>query len=161
MKTLDQVGEFKLIDSISKLCKIKKSVIRGIGDDTAVVKGDKGQYLLYTTDMLIEDVHFKRKYSPFDIGHKSLASSISDIAAMGGMPEYALVSFGVPRDVPVSFAEQLYKGMQATAKKFGISIVGGDTNQSNKIIISVFLCGKVDRKEVVFRDGAKKVVISV
>ena len=156
MKTLKQVDEFKLIDLISRVCKTKTSVVKGIGDDTAVVRSLGGRYLLYTTDMLIEDVHFKQEHSPLDIGHKAIACSISDIAAMGGIPEYALVSIGIPKTLPVVFVEQLYKGMQLTAQNFGISVIGGDTNRSDKIIISVFLGGSVPQKEVVFRDGARE-----
>ncbi len=156
MKTLKQTGEFKFIAKIAKLWKKKRGVIKGIGDDAAVVNFGKGKFLLFTTDMLLEDVHFRRQQPPAQIGHKALACSISDIAAMGGLPKYALVSIGLPKDLKISFVEKIYQGIKQTAKGFGVEIIGGDTNCFEKIIIDVFLCGEVKRRELLLRSGAKK-----
>jgi len=114
----------------------------------------KDKYLLLTTDMLAQDGHFTRQMPPRLIGHKALACSISDIAAMGGLPTFAVVSIGVPKDLPVRFIEDVYKGMQATARDFHISIVGGDTIKADKIIINVALLGEVEKKYLVTREGA-------
>ncbi|MFH2137825.1 MAG: thiamine-phosphate kinase [Candidatus Omnitrophota bacterium] len=156
MKTLKQTGEFKFIKEIAKICKNKKTLQMGIGDDAAVIVKDKDSFLLYTTDMLIEDVHFKRDQDPRGIGHKCISCSVSDIAAMGGLPEYALVSIGLPENLDIGFVKKVYAGMRRTADRFNISIIGGDTNKSDKIIISVFLSGVVKRNHLVLRSGAKK-----
>jgi len=155
MRSLKQIGEFEFIETIATLPRNKKSVIQGIGDDAAVVRFKKNKYLLFTTDMLLEDVHFLRKQRPQDIGHKAIAASISDIAAMGGVPEYALFSMGLPPDLKISFAKGIYQGIKKIARDFDIDIIGGDTNRSKKIIISVFIAGYVERKNLTLRTGAK------
>jgi len=155
MKTLKQLGEFNFIAAIAKNCKKHRSVIKGIGDDAAVVRFTKDKQLLFTVDMLIEDVHFLRTHKPQEIGHKALACSISDIAAMGGTPNYALVSVSLPKSLSINYAKRIYQGMQKTADKFSVAIIGGDTNSCEKIIIDVFVCGTVQKKRLVKRDTAK------
>ncbi len=155
MKKISQVGEFELIKKITGFCPQDKSVFRGIGDDAAAVNISGDKFLLFTADMLIEGVHFLRKHPAFYIGHKSLAASISDIAAMGGVPKYALISLGLPKDLELSFVENLYRGMRKTARDFKVSLIGGDTNSSKNIIIDVFLCGTVEKKNIVLRSTAK------
>ncbi len=156
MKTLKQLGEFNFINAIAKGCRHHKSVVKGIGDDAAVVKLEKNLFLLFTADMLIEDVHFKRNHPPESIGHKAVACSLSDIAAMGGVPRYALISVAFPKNLKVSIARGIYRGMQKTAKKFGLSIIGGDTNAADKIVIDVSMCGVAVGKEFVLREGARR-----
>ncbi|MDD5428908.1 MAG: thiamine-phosphate kinase [Candidatus Omnitrophica bacterium] len=152
-----QAGELGLIERISKKIRLDKSVVKGIGDDTAVIKGTGNKYLLFTCDMLIEDVHFKRKQAtPFQIGWKAMARNISDIAAMGGVPKYALVSAGLDPRLPVSFVDGIFDGINALAKKFKINIVGGDTSRSNKIVIDISLIGEVEKKGPVLRSGARE-----
>ena len=169
MPQLSQLGEFGLIELLRKYRGSGVSVVKGIGDDTAVVPLDAMKYLLLTTDMLMEGVHFpslyarggerksnhKRKASPRSIGHKALACSISDIAAMGGSPRCALVSLGVPGSLSWAFVRDLYKGMDTLARKFGVAIVGGDTIKSAKLVINVALTGEVSKADVVYRSGAR------
>ena len=152
---LSQLGEFGLIDALKVHAPISKSVIRGIGDDTAVLPYSKSEYLLFTTDMLAEGTHFTRHMSPQSIGRKALACNISDIAAMGGKPTFAVVSIGLPRNLTLSFIKDVYKGIERTAKAFNVSIVGGDTIKTDKIVINIALLGLVERKYLVARDGAK------
>jgi thiamine-monophosphate kinase len=152
---ISKLGEFGLIEVLKKYAPVSKMVIKGIGDDAAVLPYSKAEYLLLTTDMLAEDTHFTRRMSSQAIGHKALACSISDIAAMGGYPTFAVVSLGVPKDLPVRFIKDIYKGIQRTAKAFNISIVGGDTIKSEKIIINVALLGLVQKKNLITRDGAR------
>jgi len=154
-KTLSQLGEFKFIDLVQKQIGRHKSVIQGIGDDTAVLPLSGDKYQLMTTDMLIKDVHFTGKDSPFDIGYKSIACSLSDIAAMGGTPQYAVISIGLPKHVSVSKVLDLYKGMQKASQPFGVHIVGGDTVKNDKLIINVTLVGDIKKKDLVLRSGAK------
>lgn len=152
---LSKIGEFGFINVIKRLITTDNSVVRGIGDDAAVLRFNQNKYLLLTADMLIEDAHFKRNMEPFDIGHKALACSISDIAAMGGLPKYAIISVGLPRGLDVSYAKNLYKGIIDTAKRFKINLVGGDTNRSKNIIIDIALVGEVEKKNLVLRSKAK------
>jgi len=152
---ISQLGEFGLIEALQKYAPVARTVIKGIGDDAAVLPYSKDKYLLFTTDMLIEDGHFTRQMPPQAIGHKALACNISDIAAMGGLPTFGVVSIGVPKNLPVRFIEDVYKGMQKTARDFHVSIVGGDTIKADKIVINVALLGEVEKKYLVTRNGAK------
>ncbi|MDO8675811.1 MAG: thiamine-phosphate kinase [Candidatus Omnitrophota bacterium] len=152
---VSDLGEFGLIEKIRKYAPMTSSVVKGIGDDTAVLRHTKDKYLLFTTDMLVEGTHFKRRMGGAAIGHKALACSISDIAAMGGVPAHAVVSLGLGPRTPLRFVEEMYKAMAALAKRFGVSIVGGDTVRSDKIVINVALLGEVEKKHLVTRSGAR------
>lgn len=152
---ISKLGEFGLIDVIKALTPVSKAVIKGIGDDAAVLPYSKSEYLLFTTDMLAEDMHFTRRMPALGIGHKALACNISDIAAMGGYPTFAVVSIGVPKDLPVSFIKDVYKGIQRMAKTFNVSIVGGDTIKTDKVVINIALLGLVEMKNLITRKGAK------
>lgn len=152
---LKDIGEFGLIERIAKGIKTDKSVIKGIGDDTAVLAWTKDKNLLVTTDMLIEDVHFRRKASPQKIGWKTLCCGISDIAVMGGMPRWTVVSCGLPKNLNVKYIDKIYLGMKKAAKRFGVNIVGGDTDSSKKIILDVTVIGEVKKQNLVLRSRAK------
>lgn len=153
---LKNIGEFGIIDEIRKMARCPRSVIAGIGDDAAVLKVDPKKAVLFTTDMLLEGRHFRfNEASPYEIGWKALAVNISDIAAMGGLPTYAVAAIGVPRDLKWDFVKELYRGMNAVARRFGACVVGGDTNRSDKIVVSVALLGEVPRRSFVRRSGAK------
>ncbi len=151
---LSDLGEFGVIDLIKKKTSSLSRVIKGIGDDAAVLPLNGKKYSLLTTDMLLEGVHFTRKMSARAIGHKALACSISDIAAMGGIPKHAVVSLGVPGSCPYSFVSQMYQGMRRVAKKFDVEIVGGDTVKSREVIINIALVGEALKNHVVYREGA-------
>jgi thiamine-monophosphate kinase len=154
---LNKIGEFGFIECLAKKIKIDKSVLKGIGDDTAVVKYSKDKAWLLTCDMLVEDVHFKLKEAtPFQVGWKALGCSLSDIAAMGGVPKYALISLGLPKNFCLTFIDEIYRGMNRLAKIFKVNIVGGDTNRAFKLIIDVFSIGEAEPDKVVYRDGAKQ-----
>jgi thiamine-monophosphate kinase len=156
-RRLSDIGEFRFIDNIAKSIKIGPSVIKGIGDDCAVLRYKKNKYLLFTTDMIIDGVHFDRKKaSPLSIGHKALAVNISDIAACGGIPRWAVVSAGIPKNIGSSYAYDIYKGINTLARKFNIDLVGGDTNRSEKLTLSITLLGEVLKRELILRQGAKE-----
>ncbi|MFH1684338.1 MAG: thiamine-phosphate kinase [Candidatus Margulisiibacteriota bacterium] len=163
---LSQLGEFGLINLLSKeIGKSSKEVVVGIGDDTAVLQmtndkcqmSNEGRYLLITTDTLIENIHFKLKTTSFfDLGYKALAINISDIASMGGIPTYALVTIGANKNISVKKIEELYRGIRKLAKKFKIDIVGGDTVQSPKeLVVSITLLGEVEKECMLTRAKAK------
>ncbi len=128
-----EVGELELIRRIGESAAWRSAVgVRvGIGDDTAVLGVTPGSALLATTDLIVEDVHFRRAWaSPRDIGWKAMAVNLSDIAAMGGLPRWALVALAVPPDTAVEAVEAFYAGMQEAATPHGVAIVGGDTSAS-------------------------------
>ncbi len=156
--TLQDTGEFGLIKKISRGCLIRKhNVIKAIGDDAAVFKQDKDEVTLVTTDLLIERVHFLReKTSGFDLGHKSLAVNLSDIAAMGGTAREAFVSIGLPDNCTIDYIEDLYRGIKNLAGEFGVNILGGDTTASKQdLIINICVVGTAAHQEILFRDTAK------
>lgn len=156
MNRLSSIGEFGFIEMLKSKTKTSKDTICGIGDDCAVIKYTDNEYLLYTTDMIIEDVHFKRSNStPQSIGHKALAVNVSDIAACGGIPRWAVISGGFPNSLSTSYCKRIYKGINALAKKIHVDIVGGDTNKSKKIIVSIALIGTVKKENLLLRSGAK------
>jgi len=154
-KSISQIGEFGLINLLKKYSFHQQNIIQGIGDDTAVLYYNGQRHLLYTADMMAEDVHFTRKMKPYAIGHKAMGCNISDIAAMGGIPTFALVSLGLPKTLPVKFIEELYKGMYDLGKTFNVSIVGGDTVAAKQIVINVALMGEVACESLVTRKGAQ------
>ena len=153
---IKELGEAGLVKRLAKRFRLDNTVIKGSGDDTAVLRWTKDKYLLFTCDMVVEGVHFDlKKAAPFQIGWKALARNISDIAAMGGVPRYALVSIGLLPSTSVKFLDELYRGIQKCAKAFNVNIVGGDTARSKKLVIDVSLIGEVEKENVVFRSGAE------
>jgi len=156
MKRLKDIGEFGLIKGISGMFPGGRGVVKGIGDDTAALRCSKGSCLLLTTDMLVEGVHFKPlKATPSLIGRKALAVNISDIAATGGEPRHAVVAVGAPPAMSAAYFRGIFAGIKKLAAGFKVSIVGGDTVRSEKIVVSITLTGEAKEKELVFRNGAK------
>ena len=153
---LSTLGEFGLIGRIRKWTKSSSpKVVQGIGDDVAVMDmGDR--VLLATTDILIEGIHFEQAWmDPFHLGKKALMVNLSDIAAMGGIPRYFLVSLGIPKKLPFLFTSRFYRGIQRGSKCFGVDLVGGDTSLSQKIIVNVCVLGEGEKQTVLFRKGAR------
>jgi len=151
------VSEFSLIKSISsKIGSVSNRVHTGIGDDCAVIPFDDKRYQLLTTDALVENVHFDLKYfSLEDVGYKSLAVNLSDIAAMGGIPRQALVSLGIPETLPENDVLKIYNGMLPLAQKFAVDIVGGNVSRSTQgLWISITLVGEVAKTHCKLRNGA-------
>lgn len=153
-----EIGEFGFIDSIKEECIASlKGVIKGIGDDCAVFGPYSGRVLLFTTDMLVEDIHFLRdRITPYQLGWKAVAVNLSDIAAMGGEPLYCLISLGIPVEMNVELIRDFYRGMKDICQRYTVNIVGGDTVASpDKLIINVSLIGNAKEDEVVYRSGAR------
>lgn len=154
-KTISTIGEFGLIDKLSSRTICSSDIIKGIGDDTAVAKMSSNKRLLLTTDMLVEGVHFTRDISPQAIGYKSICCSVSDIAAMGGVPKHAVLSMAVDPEAQLDFVLKIHEGMKKAAGRFGVNIVGGDTVRNKNFVINVALTGEVDKGKEVYRSGAK------
>jgi thiamine-monophosphate kinase len=137
---LKDVGEFGLIELIRKSTPRTRGVRVGIGDDAAWVSTTSDS-LLFTSDLLIEGVHFDLSWiSMQDLGHKSLTASLSDIAAMGGAPAYFMLSIAIP-DLTTQQVQALYRGVRSAAREHRAALVGGDTCAADRLIIDVFLAG--------------------
>jgi thiamine-monophosphate kinase len=156
---LSNIGEFGLIHRIAPpFLKNLPETIIGIGDDCAVIPWKEDASLLVTTDMLIEDIHFLRaKISPRDLGYKSLAVNLSDIAAMGGTPESAYLSLGIPHDVDVEWLDEFYAGLRELTEAESVYLLGGDTTKSPAhIVINITVLGKVNPRLIKYRSSAKQ-----
>ncbi len=141
---LGEIGEFGLIDRLDRAFPAPPGVV-GIGDDCAVLPGPGGVARLVTTDMLVEDIHFLRdRIPPGDLGYKSLAVNLSDIAAMGGTPAEAYLSLALPRDTELAWLDAFFDGMLELAGAQSVSLLGGDTTRSpGPIIVNVVVIGEV------------------
>lgn len=155
---LSELGETGLIELLTRdLAADMAGVIRGVGDDAAVLRVSGSDWLLLTTDMLVEEIHFSLSYAaPEQVGVRAMAANVSDIAAMGGWPAYAVVSLGVPAHISVEVMEGIYAGLRKIAGIYKISIVGGDTVKSpERLVINVALLGWIEAERAVYRSGAR------
>ena len=156
MKSVRALGEVRLIARMQRRLGRASSAEVGIGDDAAVLRPATGRRLLFASDMLVEGVHFHRRLVPAQwIGWKALACNVSDMAAMGGTPCWAIVSLGVPPTTSVGFIDALYAGLKRCARHFQMEIVGGDTVRSPQVVVDVAILGIVDPAALTLRSGAK------
>jgi thiamine-monophosphate kinase len=148
--------EDQLVAAVAKVLSGEApGVLLGVGDDAALVEPGRGSMVL-TTDMLLEGVHFDLgAIAPTDLGAKSIVVNVSDVAAMGGSPRYAVVSLGVPPTVETAWLIELYGGMRAACDEYALSLVGGDTNRADRVTIAVTVIGEVAPNSAVRRDGAR------
>lgn len=154
---ISQLGEFGLIEHLTKDIKIEqKTTIKGIGDDAAVVE-PQGQ-MLVTTDLLIEGVHFDLSYMPLKhLGYKAVMVNLSDVYAMNAAPSQITVSIAVSNRFPVEALEELYSGIKTAAKIYGVDVIGGDTSSSTSgLLISITALGYAKKEDIVYRDGANE-----
>jgi thiamine-monophosphate kinase len=155
---ISKLGEFGLIDHISKSFEVKnKKVVKGIGDDAAVIDaGDS--YMLISTDMLTEGVHFDMVYTPLKhLGYKAVAVNLSDIYAMNGNPAYITVSIALSSKFTLEAVEEIYEGIKLACENYKVDLIGGDTVSSvHGMTISVTAVGYVDKNSVAYRSGAKE-----
>lgn len=154
---LSELGEFGLIDRLTKDFKITQSTtIKGIGDDAAVLDFKEKQVVV-TTDLLVEGVHFDLSYMPLKhLGYKAVIVNLSDVCAMNAIPTQITVSIAVSNRFPLEALEELYSGIQTAAKIYNIDVIGGDTTSSTSgLLISVTALGIANKKELVYRSGAK------
>lgn len=156
-RTLDEVGEFGLIDILTKNFNTTKSTIKGIGDDCAVLEYSADEYQLVTTDFLLEGIHFDLVYTPLKhIGYKAVVVGISDIYAMNGTPKQIMVSIAVSAKFSVNALEQLYDGIRTACQNYKIELIGGDTSASmTGLAINITAMGTVGKDKITYRSGAK------
>jgi thiamine-monophosphate kinase len=157
---LSELGEEALIQRLigqGFLAKSGPGLVIGVGDDAAVLAIGDGDYTLVTTDMLTERIDYLQDWiTPYELGWKSVAVNISDIAAMAGLPTWTFPSIGLKPDTEVEYVDELYRGMAECARKFGSEIAGGDTNSvKGDDTLSITQMGRVERERLVRRAGAK------
>lgn len=150
-----EISENRLIQKIKKFEKKRNPVVRGIGDDGAVVNMSSSQYVL-VQDAMVEHVHFEFSFlDPYYIGKKIIDVNVSDVLSMGALPLYYLVTIGVPPALSSDKVEQLYKGMKAASKVFDIILLGGDTVGSANFFIDVSMVGKMATKAYLGRNKSR------
>ena len=158
-KARPTIHEFDLIRALHRRHgrRRKASVIQGIGDDAAVITSRAGQWTVLTTDLLTEGIHFDlRTATMADIGFRTAAANLSDIAAMGGTPQHLLVALAIPRTGTRHHVLQLYRGMMAACRPHQVGLIGGDTSTSSGgWFLSVTLIGMIPPYKVLFRSGAR------
>jgi len=134
-----------------------KGIVKGIGDDCAVLRLVLGVDTLVTTDFSLEAIHFRREWhEPESVGHRCLVRGLSDIAAMGGEPVAAFLSIAVPRDLPQSWVDRFAKGLLSLARKYGVELAGGDTAESREgVLADIIVVGTVPKNKALLRSGAR------
>jgi thiamine-monophosphate kinase len=151
-------SEFDFINALrARAASTSQSLITGIGDDAAVFRNAAGKETVITADLLVEDIDFRRTTTPpYLLGHKALAVSLSDIAAMGSRPLWSMISIGVPDDVwQTEFVERLYDGLLDLANRYGVQLIGGDTSRTvESIVIDSIVAGECAAGMSVMRSGA-------
>ena len=155
--SIAQLGEFGLIDHLTKNFEInQESTLKGIGDDAAVLDFGTKKTVI-STDLLIEGVHFDLAYMPLKhLGYKAVVVNLSDICAMNAKPTQITVSVAVSNRFPLEALEELYEGIARASKEYKVDVIGGDTTSSQKgMIISITALGEADENEIVYRNGAK------
>ena len=127
----------------------------GIGDDAAIYHAKPTEDLVFTTDLFIENVHFRRTDPPANIGHRALARSLSDIAAMGATPRFCLVSLALPTWAGEKWIKQFYRGLLRLAHQTKVTLAGGDLSHADQLVCDVMVCGAVPKGKALRRDGAR------
>lgn len=147
--------EDRLLKNILRGLGTREELVVGPGDDCAVVRSGR-RHLLLKTDCVVEDVHFLRSHAPARVGWKALCRPLSDIAAMGGVPEFALITIFSPPDIPAGYWEEFYRGLRKAAERFGVTVAGGEiSRQPRGIAVSVALTGAMDGVRPVLRSGGR------
>ena len=154
---LGDIGEDALLEKLFRVLPVGKRVIAGSGDDVAIVRGPAGDDLVVLkTDCVVENVHFESSASPEAIGWKAMMRPLSDFAAVSGVPEFALVTLIVNRERKVAWVSGVYRGLARAARRFNVSIVGGETSATRRTAaISVCIVGRVEKDRWVSRQGGK------
>jgi len=155
---LSDLGEFALINHLTKAFKINhKSTVKGIGDDAAVLEF-KEKRIVVTTDLLVEGVHFDLSYMPLKhLGYKAVIVNLSDVYAMNANATQITVSIAVSNRFPLEALEELYSGIETASKIYGVDVIGGDTTSSTSgLLISITAIGEIVEDKVVFRNGAQQ-----
>ncbi len=151
---LSEAGEIALVEILRKRFKGRSSrLILGIGDDAAVVKAGAGTFMLLTTDMMVEGVHFDLRWTtPFQLGFRLVSVNVSDVFAMGGSPEFLLLNFAAPGSTDIAFFNRLSDGIREASGLYGLSLLGGDISSSDRVVLSATVTGHASK--ILRRKGA-------
>jgi len=150
--------ERQLIARIRRLAasSLNGAVAKGIGDDCAILQLPRGSRLLVTTDLCVENVHFRRKWHPASsVGHRCLARGLSDVAAMGGTPLACFLSLGLPQKLPRAWVDGFLRGLHTLARRFNVQLAGGDISSAAEIIADIVVTGYVPSGKAILRSGAR------
>ena len=156
---LSQIGEFGFINRLSEKFKdLTIPSVMGIGDDCAIIPMDENRDYAITTDMLVENIHFIRsKITPFELGYKTLAVNLSDVAAMGAKPFCSFLSVAIPPEIEVDYLDQLLDGYKHLSEKYNVLLLGGDTTRTeNAMILNVTVIGIIEKNKARLRSMAQK-----
>jgi thiamine-monophosphate kinase len=155
--SLAAVGEKGLLRLLTGRWKTEPARVPvGVGDDCAVLRGEgKNHFLLFKTDVVVEGVHFTPQTPPALIGRKALARALSDLAAMGARPVAAVITLGVPANESVRRLREIYRGLEAVAKKYRVNLVGGETTRAAQLFLNVALIGECRGYRPILRSGAR------
>ena len=155
---LGDLGEDRLLEQLLGPLSLKKAIVAEPGDDCAVVKiPDRSRLLVLKTDCVVEGVHFLRGTNALDVGWKAMMRPLSDFAATSALPQFALITLMVPKQTEVTWTKELYRGLRRAAKRFGVSIVGGETSSTpGPIAISTSAVGFVEKDRATSRRGGKQ-----
>ncbi len=149
-------GEAEIIRFLAERFRAGGAVRVGIGDDAAVLAGDARRDWVLTTDLLVENVHFVRRWQPpRAVGWKALARSLSDVAAMGARPIAALVALALPADTPTAWVKEFFRGIDVLARRFDVRVVGGDLSSALLVVADVQVLGEVEKGRALLRSGAR------
>lgn len=151
---LRDLGEGALIRKIRE--QFQSNVTVGIGDDAAVFELPPGYSAVFCSDLVAENTHFIRDaYPASSIGHKAVASNVSDIAAMGGVPMHFLISLAAPGDLDSAWFEGFFRGVESACRQFDVTLVGGDSASADRIFVDIAMIGRVQTGQAIRRSGAK------
>ncbi len=146
MKISEIGGEFALIDRLMSREVSDPAIIKGVGDDCAVLEYTADRYLVVTTDMMVENSHFaSRWFTPYQVGRKLMEVNVSDVVAMGGVPRFAFISVALTRETEVEYMDELYRGIYASGRTHGVHLIGGDTTHGSEIVLNLTLIGEVEK----------------
>jgi thiamine-monophosphate kinase len=155
-ENVKSMNEVELIGRLLPSLPRNSSVVAAAGDDCAVLDLGGPEYVLFKTDAVVEGIHFNADTPPEKIGRKALARCLSDVAAMAGKPNSALVTIALPGNFDPAQVDSIYVGLNALAKQYGVAIVGGETTTNpERVLISIALVGTVEKDKCVLRSGAK------
>ncbi|MBT3384886.1 MAG: thiamine-phosphate kinase [Prolixibacteraceae bacterium] len=155
--SISELGEFGLIDRLTKNIHLKnKSTIKGVGDDAAILDY-KDKQIVVSTDLLTEGIHFNLMYVPLKhLGYKAVIVNLSDVCAMNAVPKQITVNIALSSKFSVEAVEELYSGIHLACEKYGVDLVGGDTTSSlTGLTISISVLGEIKNENIVYRSGAK------
>jgi thiamine-monophosphate kinase len=155
--TISELGEFGLIEQLTRNIKLKnESTLKGVGDDAAVLDY-KNKLVVVSTDMLAEGIHFNLMYVPMKhLGYKSVVVNLSDIFAMNASPRQITVSIALSSKFSTEMIEELYSGIYLACERYGVDLIGGDTTSSlTGLIISITVLGEAEKDGLIYRNGAK------